>query len=171
MSAAITICLADETDVPGISEISEESYRQMEHKEWFYRDDAACIRRHVSQEGFILKAVVSGETAGFLMVRCPKEAEDNLGVYLDLSPEEMHLAAHMETAAVKKKYRGLGIQKKLMAEGEEILKKQGYKYIMGTAHPDNVYSVNNFLKLGYKIIAEDKKYGGLPRCIFCRRIG
>lgn len=170
MSTAITICSADETDVSRISEISEEAYRQMGHKDWFYRDDIECIRRHISQEGFILKAVVSEEIAGFLTVRYPGEAQDNLGTYLKLPPEEMQLVAHMETAAVEKNYRGLGIQKKLMEEGEEMLKKQCYKYLMGTAHPDNIYSVNNFLKLGYERIAEDEKYGGLPRCIFCRQI-
>lgn len=170
MQLPITICFADEGDVFRISEISEKAYRQMEHKDWFVRDDMECIKRHISQEGFILKAVVSGETAGFLMIRRPMDAEDNLGAYLDLDERERQLVAHMETAAVEENYRGLGIQKKLMAEGEEILKRQGCKYLMGTAHPDNIYSVNNFLKLGYEIAAEDKKYGGLPRYIFCRRI-
>lgn len=168
MQPEITICFAGEEDVFRISEISEEAYRQMEHKEWFVRDDMECIKRHIEQEGFILKALVSGETAGFLMVRRPGAAMDNLGAYLDLSEEERNLVAHMETAAVDINYRGLGIQKRLMAEGEAILRSQGYKYLMGTAHPDNLYSVNNFLKLGYEIIAEDKKYGGLSRYIFCR---
>ena len=40
---------------------------------------------------------------------------------------------------------------------------------MGTAHPDNVYSVHNFEQLGYKLVTKALKYGGLPRYIFCKK--
>ena len=70
--------------------------------------------------------------------------------------------AHMESAAVSPDYRGYKLQRCLMDEGEKILKDTQYKYLMGTAHPENIYSVNNFLQLDYEIVAEDNKYGGLP---------
>ena len=38
------------------------------------------------------------------------------------------------------------------------------------AHPENIYSVNNFLQLDYEIVAEDNKYGGLPRYVFYKKI-
>ena len=41
---------------------------------------------------------------------------------------------------------------------------------LGTAHPDNVYSVHNFEQLGYKLVTKALKYGGLPRYIFCKKI-
>lgn len=163
-----TICFAEKEDISVIEEMMSEAYCQIENPDWFYSDDAETLKRHIEEEGFILKAVVSGEIAGFLMIRYPKTSDDNLGSYLSLSTEEKNLVAHMETAVVRKEYRGRGFQKKLMEEGERRLKQKGYKYLMGTAHPDNVYSVNNFLKLGYEIVAEDMKYGGLPRYIFCR---
>ena len=74
------------------------------------------------------------------------------------------------SAMVDEEFRGRGLQKELMKTAEEHLKFLGYHWLMGTAHPENVYSVNNFKKLGYEIVAEDLKYGGLPRCIFCKRI-
>ena len=67
-------------------------------------------------------------------------------------------------------YRGLRIQNKLMAKGFELLKETEYRYVMGTAHPDNIFSVNNFLKLGYEIVADVKKYGGLRRYVFHQTI-
>ena len=39
---------------------------------------------------------------------------------------------------VRKEYRGQGLQRKMMEESEQILKEQGYHYLLGTAHPDNV---------------------------------
>lgn len=169
MSSDINISFAGKEDVPVILEIMESTYRQMKHKDWFCIDDISFLYRHVSDEGFILKAEVCRETAGFLTVRYPGGAEDNLGSYLNLPENEKCLVAHMESAAVKDVFRGRGIQKKLMAEAERILWQKGYRYLMGTAHPENKYSVNNFLKLGYEIISQDLKYGGLPRYVFCRK--
>ena len=57
-----------------------------------------------------------------------------------------------------------------MAEGEKNLKDTQYKYLMGTAHPENIYSVNNFLQLDYEIVAEDNKYGGRPGYVFFKKI-
>lgn len=104
------------------------------------------------------------------MARTTNLGEENLGEYLNLSPEEMREVAHMEIAMVRAAYRGQGLQKRMMQEAETRLKEAGYHYLMGTAHPENVYSVNNFKRLGYEIVAGDLKYGGLPRCIFCKRI-
>lgn len=169
MSSDIKIGFAVKEDVPQIFGIMEETYRQMEHPDWFCIDDADFLYRHTAGEGFILKAEILGDIAGFLVIRCPGDAKDNLESYLNLPEEEKGLAAHMESAAVKEGYRGRGIQNKLMAEGERLLWEMGYRYLMGTAHPDNKYSVNNFLRLGYEIIAEDLKYGGLPRYVFCKK--
>ena len=104
------------------------------------------------------------------MVRYTKDAKDNLGEYLNLTKQESLMVAHMESAAVLPEYTGRGIQRQLMSAGEDIVLQQGYRYLMGTAHPENRYSVNNFLKLGYKILLETEKYGGLPRYVFCKEM-
>lgn len=44
----------------------------------------------MKEEGFILKATVGDVLAGFLTVRYPKDAEDNLGVYMDFPEEDMY---------------------------------------------------------------------------------
>ena len=74
------------------------------------------------------------------------------------------------SAMVDEEFRGRGLQKELMKTAEEHLNFLGYHWLMGTAHPENVYSVNNFRKLGYEIVAKDLKYGGLPRYVFCKKI-
>ena len=52
----------------------------------------------------------------------------------------------------------------------DYLKEQGYHYLLGTAHPDNVASVNTFLKLQYEQVMTKEKYGGMKRSIFCKAI-
>ena len=51
-----------------------------------------------------------------------------------------------------------------------ILKEQGYRYLLGTAHPDNVASVSSFLRLNYKQVMTKEKYNGMNRSIFCKKL-
>ena len=71
---------------------------------------------------------------------------------------------------VRKEYRGQGLQRKMMEESEQILKEQGYHYLLGTAHPDNVASVSSFLRLNYKQVMTKEKYNGMNRSIFCKKL-
>ena len=89
---------------------------------------------------------------------------------LKFDEEQRKQSAHMEIAMVRKEYRGQGLQRKMMEESEQILKEQGYHYLLGTAHPDNVASVNTFLKLQYEQVMTKEKYGGMKRSIFCKEI-
>ena len=174
MEKSWKIVRASYEDLPEIMEILKGACGMVKDPAWFYvedvEEDEELLRQHVEEKGFILKAEAKDEIAGFLMVRFPGEEADNLGSHLGLPREEMQQVAHMETAAVRPKYCGQGIQKSLMRQGEEMLKGTSFRYLMGTAHPDNTYSVNNFLKLEYEIIDEARKYGGLPRYVFCKEI-
>lgn len=157
-------------DLPVIMNIMHKALELVEDKSWYAVDSEEFVGKCIEGQGFTLKALVEGELAGFLTVRYPWMDDDNLGDYIGLSEKEKMFVAHMESAAVLPEFRGLRIQNQLMAKGFEVLKDTEYKYVMGTAHPDNVFSVNNFLKLGYEIVADVKKYGGLRRYVFNQTI-
>lgn len=157
-------------DLTTIMQIMHTALELVEDKSWYAVDGEEFVRKCIEGQGFTLKALVEGNIAGFLTIRYPWKEEDNLGDYIGLSEEEKMFVAHMESAAVLPEYRGLRIQNKLMAKGFELLKETDYKYVMGTAHPDNIFSVNNFQKLGYEIVADVKKYGGLRRYVFNQTI-
>ena len=58
----------------------------------------------------------------------------------------------IDSIMVAKKYRGKGLQRQILDFLKErglILKKDG---LVATVHPDNFYSLRNFLKCGYDII-------------------
>ena len=157
-------------DLTTIMNIMHTALGLVEDKSWYAVDSEEFVAKCIEGQGFTLKAIVEGNIAGFLTVRYPWGDDDNLGYYIGLSEEEKMYVAHMESAAVLPEYRGLRIQNQLMARGFELLKETEYKYVMGTAHPDNVFSVNNFHKLGYEIVADVKKYGGLRRYVFSQTI-
>lgn len=62
-------------------------------------------------------------------------------------------------AAVSEEYRGIGIQTKMMKEAEKMLEGSKYKRFVSTVHPENIYSLNNLKKLGYKVALTTKLYG------------
>ena len=157
-------------DLTTIMNIMHTALGLVEDKSWYAVDSEEFVAKCIEGQGFTLKAIVEGNIVGFLTVRYPWGDDDNLGDYIGLSEEEKMYVAHMESAAVLPEYRGLRIQNQLMARGFELLKETEYKYVMGTAHPDNVFSVNNFHKLGYEIVADVKKYGGLRRYVFSQSI-
>ena len=84
--------------------------------------------------------------------------------------EELPKVAHMDTAAVLPQYRGHQLQYRLMQAAEADLRAMGFRYLMGTIHPDNVYSMNNAMKQGYRIIGEKLKHGGKRRAILLKEL-
>jgi ribosomal protein S18 acetylase RimI-like enzyme len=76
----------------------------------------------------------------------------------------------LEATLVSEAYRGNRLQKIMCEILEEVGKKAGMKYICATAAPNNKYSVNTFNELGYKIVADKLKYGGLRRYILMKEI-
>lgn len=162
-------------DLPTVLDCMNEIYRELPEKSWFSMDEREDLIRYMTVSGFGLKAeAVSAdgrkELAAVFVARTSDLGDENLGSYLELDDSQRSLVAHMEIAMVRSACRGYGLQKKLMKVAEEQLCSAGFRRLMGTAHPDNVYSVHNFQDLGYEIVAEALKYGGLPRYIFCKKI-
>ena len=62
---------------------------------------------------------------------------------------------------VSPSYFGNGLQKQMTAELERLAKEKGYKYMIGTVSPNNKYSYNNLIDLGYEVIGEKQMKKGL----------
>ena len=58
----------------------------------------------------------------------------------------------MDSAVVFKKFRGNGLQGKMLAFCLDYLKGKGYHYYMCTIHPDNQYSLHNMQGGGFEIV-------------------
>ena len=159
---------ATQEDLPQIMEIMEEAAGNHVHPDWFVDDDSEFVREHLDHHGFVVVAEApGGKIAGFFLVKEPKE-EENLGKYLDFSPQELAKVAVMDTAAVKSDYRGNGLQGKML-EGAEKLLDSRFTYLMCTIHPDNIYSLHNMQSHGYEVRKTVKCYGGLDRHILLKK--
>lgn len=153
--------------------------QNMPEKDWFSIDPSEEIRGRFLRDEAWLYTVSDAETrdeagngslAGMFMATFPGLAEENLGWDLGFEKEALLQTAHMDTVVVLPAYRGHGLQGQLMQKAEADLTQAGYRYLLCTIHPDNQYSMNHALKLGYKVVKSTRKYGGLPRNILLKTL-
>lgn len=161
---------ATEKDIPELMAMIHEIYDAIPIKEWFCLNGDEAVKGYMTTGGFALKAMCDGKLAGVFIARTGELGKENIGYDLKFDEEQRKQVAHMEIAMVRSEYRGQGLQRSMMEKAEQMLKEQGFHYLLGTAHPDNLASVNSFLKLQYEQVMTKEKYGGMKRSIFCKKI-
>ena len=164
----LNIQTASLADVDSIYSIMHSVSASMKDPSLYVTDDQDFIRRHVEEDGFTLIARSGNTPAGFLIVRIPGNAPDNLGIDLGFTHEQLLLSAHMESAAVLPEFQGNHLQKRLISAAETILVSRGYHSALATVSPKNPYSLQNMLASGYRIAKTTLKYGGLERHIIIK---
>ncbi|WP_195415620.1 GNAT family N-acetyltransferase [Enterocloster citroniae] len=159
-------------DTGEIFHIMNLAYSLLEHKDWYCIDTEEYVREHIEDpaKGIVFKAVEDGQVGAFFIIHYPGLTDTSLGHYMDLDEKELLNVAYMDSLAVLPRFRGRRLQYGLMAHGETYLSATSFCHLMGTVHPDNTYSLNNFLNLGYKVVTTTQKYGSLPRSIMYKRI-
>lgn len=78
--------------------------------------------------------------------------------------------AVMDVIAVHEQHRGKGLQTILSQMAEEELKVRGFLGLVATVHPENIYSLNNFLKAGYQIVWEGNLYNNQRRFLVWKQL-
>lgn len=97
-------------------------------------------------------------------------SEHNYGYDLDISGDELLSVGQIQSTAVKEEYRGNGLQRIICNELENIARKEDTKVLGATVSPKNLYSLNNFKRMGYTVQKEKIKYGNYLRYIIKKEI-
>ena len=124
-------------------------------------DDMACQEWfHLMTRDEFTRAIEGRGKVGFLMSGGKK-----MGIFTFAYDEDDYLKEYevdnknmmiLHGVMVKKEYRGMGLQRRILQMAKEDAKRNKTDGIVATVHPDNVYSLRNFLVEGFKII---KKLG------------
>lgn len=105
----------------------------------------------VDKNSLALGCEVGGELAGCIV---SSYRSTPLKRFDGLLPQEAIASpkslCYMELVQVKKEFRGRGIQRLLMAELERRAVAGGARYMTAIVSPDNLPSLTNFLKSGYR---------------------
>lgn len=113
----------------------------------------------------------TGELAAVCVLVEPETEEESLAPYAEIPRSEWHRVMHVDIAATLPAYRGHSLQSRLMDYAACFLRiRKDTKFLMATVHPNNVPSRRSMEKLGYTCVAQTTLYGGLPRCVYCKRL-
>ena len=113
----------------------------------------------------------TGELAAVCVLVEPETEEESLAPYAEIPRSEWHRVMHVDIAATLPAYRGHSLQSRLMDYAACFLRiRKDTKFLMATVHPNNAPSRRSMEKLGYTCVAQTTLYGGLPRCVYCKRL-
>ena len=161
-----SILPAGEEDADALAALIDTVYRGLPEPSWFMPDEAPYIKKLMRPEyGRVWKAIdaATGALAGLLMLYIPGDAPENLGKDAGFSEEEQQGVIHLESVAILPRYRGFGLQYRMMGIAEEEALRAGFRHMLCTVHPENHFSRNNMVRCGFQPVVRKEKYGGLLR--------
>ncbi|MCR8634223.1 GNAT family N-acetyltransferase [Paenibacillus radicis (ex Xue et al. 2023)] len=139
------------SDLPKVLDLLDFVYWRLEHKDWFFKDDEDFLSRHFEARGRIFGIFNEDRLTAYAVLSFPGSDHDNIAQHYDISQEEYHEVAMLDSCIVHPDYRGRSFQYHLSLQRELCAKESGYTHLLSTAHPDNAASVNNLSKIGMKI--------------------
>lgn len=123
----------------------------MSHKEWlgdFEKEDYKYLLSNGSMI-YIWKYNNEIVASGMLIPATQKDL-----VKFNLKELDVEIVMDFGPEMVAQDYRGNGLQKDILLYLLNICKNTGYKYAITTIHPENIYSISNVEKVGFKINGE-----------------
>jgi len=164
--------LLDLSYIDKIMEFQRDIYEGLENKDFYSCSDKGDFESIVNGKGKIIGCVSLNDNELIAIgVYTEYGYEDhNYGYDIDIKGEDLLKVGQLESTLVSEHYRGNKLQKMMCEILEDVGKTAGMKYICATVAPDNKYSINTFEKLGYKIMVDKLKYGGLRRYVFTKEL-
>ena len=172
-----------------VSALIRQVWEELPDKDWFAIDEPGYLSHILGLQStlvFEARTLTSelsdeptdepvDEPTGKLAAVCvlvePETEEESLAPYAEIPRSEWHRVMHVDIAATLPAYRGHSLQSRLMDYAACFLRiRKDTKFLMATVHPNNVPSRRSMEKLGYTCVAQATLYGGLPRCVYCKRL-
>jgi len=75
----------------------------------------------------------------------------------------------VDSIMIKEEFRGFGLQKQVLGLLEKRAHELGLNGLVATVHPENIYSLRNFLKMDYSILHSAFLHGG-ERLVLIKKI-
>ncbi len=134
----------------------------------FATDSANFIKSIInSKRGEVVLYFNEDDLVGFFELTCPdnpKEIEEEYNISKYLPNADINNMGVAESIVVLPEYRGNHLQYKMFKRMEELASERNLTSLIGTVHPENVYSCENFEKSGYTTATRFEAHGG-PRLL------
>lgn len=106
---------------------------------------------------------------GYFVLRYCGTSAENYAAFLDVPPAQWPQWANADSVVVHPDYRGLGLQRRLLAEALPLL-RPGITHLAATVSPANPYSLQNALASGFAIRCRREMYGGFDRYLLVKTL-
>lgn len=157
----------NESDIDEIMAVQDDAFAHLENPELLRKNSREMLLECLNKPHYTVGAYYNGELAAFSVLYYPyTEAENLTGNLLDVDYYGMRYANY-KLCIVKHAYIGNSLQYHLANKLLERAEADGVKIICATASPDNVYSIRNIEKLGFKYNRTLEKYG-YSRNLYCK---
>lgn len=156
-------CESENIDLDYYIEFRESVRTKMEVPEWLGEIPKEGLEEMLSIGGKIWMYYM-GEipVCTWMFIPAGEEAKEDL----EIEGIDYNLMGDIGPVFVNFDYLGNGLMYQMLLRFDEYLKSIGYKYVMTTVHPDNVFSSNNMIKYGMKKVSQKKFKRGLRDIYF-----
>jgi GNAT superfamily N-acetyltransferase len=142
--------------------LEEYVYDLLPNKQVLYMDSYEEMLDDMKQGAKIIGVYnKSKDLIAYRYIGFPGKTSKNLGNDINMPEEELPKVAHLETTVVHPEYRGNSLQSLTLQQAIPMVQDFGYRHLLCTVSPQNIYSLYNIMKNGLRIKALKKKYGKL----------
>lgn len=158
-------CISEDIDIDEYIDFREMIKQHMEHPEWlgdFSKDDLINMLNNNSKIWIFY--INSEAVCSMMFIPCDENALNKFGLDLDFRE-----VASYGAMFVNPKYFGNNLQYQMLKFIDDYAINNGYKYAVGTIHPDNIYSINNFVRDKFALV-DTKNFKRGVRNIYFKKI-
>ncbi len=138
-------------DLDKYIEFRENVRSKMEHPEWLGEISKEELEEMLSIGGKIwLYSEGDIPVCSLMFIPAGEDAKQDL----EIDGIDYNLMGDIGPVFVNFDYLGNGLMYQMLLEYDKYLNSIGYKYVMTTVHPDNIFSSRNMLKNGMKKVLQ-----------------
>lgn len=143
----IEIEISDDADLDGYIKFKNSSKENMSNPEWIGDFTKESLQKLIEEGTKIwIYYTQDNKEPVCSMMLIPANKRNSLKEFnLDLN------VVDYGPMFVNPKYTGNGLQYQMFLKEDEYSIENGYSYAICTAHPDNIYSINNIIKNGFEL--------------------
>lgn len=155
----VTIKKIKEEEIKIVLDFQKEIIDNMEHKEWFVPLTKEEFLTPIRGEDNVYVFIYNNIIIGLLVLTC--------NISEILKDYELPSTNYMliDSIMVKEGYRGYGLQRQLLNFAYKRAFDLNMDGLVATIHPDNKYSLNNFLNDNYNILHTLTIHGGTRKIV------
>lgn len=168
ISGEVSIRLLDETDLESVLDLQEKTILGLEDKTILRRNTPEILLQSLSESNIALGVFADTELAAIGIAVTPVPPETDLRA--NLKTHSVANAMDLKLIIVNAEYRGNGLQRTLIESLEKLASARGITHFCTSVSPNNPYSINNMLAMGYEFDHQEELYGGLLRNIYVKEL-